>query len=111
MSRRLAKSGAGLSYPAATITAMDSQGHVVHTWSGRACRLPISRPQFQSLLNFVDEMLAMQGCDNTHAHAQTWARAHGVPWAGLSRGLRSLGGFCDCEIGMNAAADDGEDEI
>jgi hypothetical protein len=88
---------------------MESQGHIVHTWSGRACRLPVSRVQFQSLLSFVDEMLAMQGCDNTLAHAQTWARAHTVPWAGLSRGLRSLGAFCDCEIGMNAAADDGDD--
>jgi hypothetical protein len=60
-----------MSYPAATITGMESQGHIVHTWSGRACRLPVSRAQFESLLNFVDEMLAMQGCDNTLAHAQT----------------------------------------
>jgi hypothetical protein len=100
----------GLSYPAARITGMESQGHIVHTWSGRACRLPVSAAQFQSLLNFIDEMLAMQGCDNTLAHAQTWARAHGVPWSGLSRGLRSLGGFCDCEIGMNAARDNGAEE-
>ena len=71
--------------------------------------MPINAAQFQSLLNFVDEMLAMQGCDNTLAHAQTWARAHGVSWAGLSRGLRSLGGFCDCEIGMNASADSGDE--
>ena len=89
---------------------MESQGHIVHTWSGRACRLPISAERFESLLNFVDEMLAMQGCDNTLSHAQTWARAHGVPWAGLSRALRSLGGFCDCEIGMNAAAEGDEEE-
>jgi hypothetical protein len=89
---------------------MESQGHIVHTWSGRACRLPISAAQFRSLLNFVEEMLAMQGCDNTLAHAQTWARAHGVAWAGLSRGLRSLGGFCDCEIGMNAARDSAEED-
>ena len=94
---------AALSYPTGTIAGMESQGHIVHTWSGRACRLPISPAQFQSLLGFVDEMLAMQGCDNTLAQAQTWARAHGVPWAALSRGLRSLGGFCDCEIGMNAS--------
>jgi hypothetical protein len=81
---------------------------IVYTWSGRPCRLPVSRAQFRSLLNYLDEMLAMQGCDNTLSSAQTWARAHGVPWATLSRGLRSLGGFCDCEIGLNAVADPDE---
>ena len=95
-----------MSYPTATIPPMDtSQGHLVHTFSGRACRLPISREQFRSLLNYIDEMLAMQGCDNTLSHSQAWARAHGVGWARLSRALRTVGGFCDCEIGLNTVSD------
>lgn len=89
---------------------MDTQGYVVHTWSGRAYRLPVSRAQFRSLLNFIEEMLAMQGCDNTLSHAQTWARAHRVAWGGLSRGLRSLGGFCDCEVGLNTVTGSDLDE-
>ena len=78
-----------------------SQGHVVRAWNGQAFRLPIDRDQYSSLLNFVEEMLAMQGCDNSLSHSETWARAHKVGWAKLGRALRSLGGFCDCEIGMN----------
>jgi hypothetical protein len=90
-------------------------GHTVRTWSGQAYEMPIDRAQFRSLLNYVEEMLAMQGCDNTLAHAQTWARAHGVAWSRLGPTLRSLGGFCDCEIAMNIAQeyddpDDGWDE-
>lgn len=80
-----------------------TSGHIVHTASGLAYRLPIDRDQFRSLLSYVDEMLAIRGCDNTLQHAQTWARAHDIGWARLSRSLRGLGGFCDCEIGMNVA--------
>jgi hypothetical protein len=87
---------------------MDS--HIVHTASGRAYRLPIDRDRFRSLLRFVDEMCALQGCDNTLTHAQTWARANGVPWSSLGRSLRALGGFCDCEIGMNVAEEDADTE-
>ncbi len=81
-------------------------GHVVHTGSGRAVRLPVSGDQFRSLMSYLDEMTAMQGCDNTLRHAEGWARAHGVGWGRLARSLRGLGGFCDCEVGMNLAADD-----
>ena len=86
-----------------------SAGHTVRTWSGRTCHLPITRDEFRSLLRFVEEMLAIRGCDNTLSHAQTWARAYGVPWARLARGLRGIGGFCDCEIGMNVV-EEGSDE-
>lgn len=82
---------------------MESNQYIVYTASGRACRLPIDRDRFRSLLRYVDEMCAMQGCDNTLQHAETWARANGVSWSVLFRGLRGLGGFCDCEIGMNVA--------
>jgi len=87
-----------------------SPGHTVHTWSGRAHRLPITEGQFRSLLKYVEEMIAMRGCDNTLDHAQTWARANGVSWARLSRTLRALGGFCDCEIALNVAEESDDDE-
>jgi hypothetical protein len=102
-----------LSDPGVSIGGMEgnqSQGHIVRTWAGRAHRLPMSRDQYGSLLNYVEEMIAMQGCDNTLSHAETWARAHQVSWAKLSRSLRSLGGFCDCEVGMNTVADAPDDE-
>ena len=92
------------------MTGMESQGHIVHTWSGRMHRMPINRAQFESLLKYLEELIAMQGCDNTLSHAQTWARAHGVPWASLSRSLRSLGGFCDCEVGLNSVSYGDDDD-
>lgn len=82
----------------------------MRTWSGRICHLPITQDQFRSLLRFVEEMLAMRGCDNTLSHAQTWARAYGVPWARLARSLRGIGGFCDCEIGMNVVEEGADEE-
>jgi hypothetical protein len=86
---------------------MDTEGsrtdHVVHTGSGRAIRLPISRAQLTSLMSYVETMLSLQGCDNTLHHAEAWARAHGVAWGRLGRSLRGSGGFCDCEVGMNLA--------
>jgi hypothetical protein len=87
-----------------------SQGHVVRTWNGQAYRLPIDRDQYSSLLSFVEEMLAMQGWDNTLSHAETWARAHKISWPRLGRALRSLGGFCDCEVGMNVVGDEPDED-
>ena len=87
---------------------MEFPHHVGHSASGRAYRLPIDQVRFRSLLRYVDELCTLQGCDNTLSHAETWARANGVSWPALARGLRALGGFCDCEIGMNVAGD-GED--
>ena len=83
-----------------------NERHTVYAASGRPYRLPIDAAQFRSLLLYVDEMCALHGCDNTLTHAHTWARANGVPWASLSGSLRSLGGFCDCEVGMNVAESD-----
>jgi hypothetical protein len=87
-----------------------SPGHTVRTWSGRAYRLPIDQQQFHSLLTYVEEMIAMRGCDNTLEHAQTWARAHDIAWGRLGRTLRGLGGFCDCEIAMNVVEDQDPEE-
>jgi len=33
-----------------------------------------------------------------------------VSWARLSRTLRGLGGFCDCEIALNVADEPEDDE-
>jgi hypothetical protein len=81
----------------------ESPGHTVHTASGRSVRVPLTPAQFRSLMAYAEEMIVMSGCDNTLHHAEAWARAHGVAWGRLSRSLRGLGGFCDCEVAMNIA--------
>jgi Protein of unknown function (DUF2695) len=68
-------------------------------------QLPIDQDQCRSLFRYLNETIALQGCDNTLHHAQSWAEAHGVPWGRLARALRGLGGFCDCEVLMNVSAD------
>ena len=85
-------------------------GATVHTASGRRVRMPISRPQLRSLIAYVEEVVMLQGCDNTLTLAEGWARAHGVAWGRLARSLRSLGGFCDCEVAMNVGAGELDDE-
>lgn len=90
--------------------ANESTGHVVRMASGRSVRMPIDGDQFTSLVRYLDEMIAMQGCDNTLHHAEAWARAHKVGWGRLARSLRGMGGFCDCEVGMNVALGDAREE-
>jgi hypothetical protein len=80
-----------------------SAGHTVHSASGRAIRLPITPAQFRSLICYAEDMIAMLGCDSTLHHTEAWARAHGVAWGRLARALRGIGGFCDCEVGINVA--------
>jgi hypothetical protein len=57
--------------------------------------------QLRSLIGYLDQVVAVQGCDNTLRHAQTWARTNRVDWAALGRTLRGRGAFCDCEVPLN----------
>jgi Protein of unknown function (DUF2695) len=75
------------------------RGYVVHTGSGRAVPLPVDRAQLRSLSHYLDGMVGLLGCDHSLSHAEAWARAHQVRWGRLARSVRSLGAFCDCEVG------------
>ncbi|MCB9570843.1 MAG: DUF2695 domain-containing protein [Kofleriaceae bacterium] len=52
------------------------------------------------------EKLMVRGCDNTARATAAWAMRAGVDRALLYQALASRGGYCDCEVLMNAASED-----
>jgi hypothetical protein len=55
-----------------------------------------------SLAQSIDAGLHARGCDGTLRAAKAWARRENVRWAWLRRRLEDRGGFCDCEVLLNA---------
>ena len=53
----------------------------------------------------VADLLAA-GCDHTPRLTAAWARRAGIEPAELYQALAARGGFCDCEVLLNAARDD-----
>jgi hypothetical protein len=51
----------------------------------------------------------LRGCDNTARKTASWAARAGVDRATLYQALASRGGYCDCEVLMNAASQDDEE--
>lgn len=48
--------------------------------------------------------LEAQFCDGTLRATDDWCRANGANW--VARWVEKRGGFCDCEVLMNAFGDD-----
>lgn len=56
----------------------------------------------ECLVCFVLSSVERAGCDNTLRWARTYRDAVAPDDHGLERRLEALGGYCDCEILMNA---------
>lgn len=56
-----------------------------------------------------DESVLITGCDGTAGLTGRWARSADVDRALLYQALAARGGYCDCEVLMNAA--DNDDEV
>lgn len=56
-----------------------------------------------------DGRVLVTGCDGTTRLTSAWAQRAGVDRPRLYQALASRGGFCDCEVLMNAAERDGHD--
>jgi Protein of unknown function (DUF2695) len=69
--------------------------------------LALSRAQRVSLGQAIDVGLGGRGCDGTLRATEAWARRESLPWEPLRRGLEDHGGFCDCEVVLNALAPPG----
>ena len=54
----------------------------------------------------ADERVLVTGCDGTTRQTAAWAARAGVDRARLYQALASRGGYCDCEVVMNASSDD-----
>jgi tetratricopeptide (TPR) repeat protein len=66
-----------------------------------AAKLPSPPPAAQQLT---------AGCDHTPGIATEWAERHGVDVVDLYQAMATRGGFCDCEVVLNAAQKD-DDEL
>ena len=53
--------------------------------------------------------MLITGCDGTTRLTSAWAQRAGVDRPRLYQALASRGGYCDCEVLMNAAESDGHD--
>ncbi|GGU65910.1 DUF2695 domain-containing protein [Lentzea flava] len=73
----------------------------------RTAGLPLDREQLTALVEFVDVLVAEEGCDHTLRHTERWVNEHGLAWDPIADALAELGGYCDCEVVMNC----GQEEV
>ena len=67
----------------------------------RLARMPMPRHALESLLNWLEEQVPVQGCDQSTRLTKTWLQDHGYPVAIAEMALLAQGGGCDCEILLN----------
>lgn len=64
--------------------------------------LPISRENFQSLFDFLDEELEKNGCDDGLKLTKQFLETnHVTNIEEIENWLKENGGFCDCEVLYN----------
>jgi Protein of unknown function (DUF2695) len=61
----------------------------------------LTREQLADLVEFVDALVAEEGCDHKFRHTRRWADEHRRAWNPIASALEDLGAFCDCEVVMN----------
>ena len=64
--------------------------------------LPVPAPIMMAMFGFVESRLAESGCDNTLRYTQEFIRSHNLLEDALVAWLEDHGGYCDCEVLMNA---------
>ena len=64
--------------------------------------LPVPAPVLKALFNYVDSRLDSVECDHTLRHARYFIRNHELSEDGIVSWLENHGGYCDCEVVMNA---------
>ena len=71
----------------------------------RLARMPLDRPDLEGLIDFLDDVVAANGCDHTTRNAKDWLAQHRQPLASTLTALLAQGGGCDCEIVVNVEPD------
>lgn len=64
--------------------------------------LPVAVPVLKALFNYVDSRLDSAECDHTLRHVRDFIRSRKLPEDGVVGWLENNGGYCDCEVVMNA---------
>lgn len=63
----------------------------------------LTKNQSEQLLNYLDEILEKTTCNNTLRFTMQWLQSNLPPEKidGVLAELRTMGGYCDCEVLMN----------
>jgi hypothetical protein len=69
--------------------------------------LPLNADQLRDLLAFLDEQIFSLGipCDHSLGRTAAWAEREQLNVADVVAGVRSFGGYCDCEVASNVTLD------
>lgn len=84
-------------------------GVVERRWLFGALQLDLSERARARFGELPPRQVLPSGCDHTANLAAAWAERAGVDRLALFRALADRGGFCDCEICLNASSQDDED--
>ncbi|MFC5993473.1 DUF2695 domain-containing protein [Pseudonocardia hispaniensis] len=74
-------------------------------WPSRPA-LGLGPAQAAALAHAIEEGVAERGCDGTLRAARNWALRAGTNWTELQKRLCERGGYCDCEVLLNALEPD-----
>jgi hypothetical protein len=66
-------------------------------------RFPLPEENLDELFAAVAAALEGAECDNTLKHTRAWIAANYLPADPIVEWLEGHGGYCDCEVLMNAA--------
>lgn len=67
--------------------------------------------KYNDLFNDLHDKLSHGSCDHTLKHAKEYSERHGLDFEELSDVLQEMGGYCDCEVLINAAGRIDGDEV
>lgn len=62
----------------------------------------LTKAQLDELLDHVEDRLRVEPCDNSLRHARRFLADHGFDVRTVTAWLNRHGGYCDCEVLMNA---------
>lgn len=66
-------------------------------------RFPLADESLESMFKAVETAVTEHGCDNSHLQTRRWLSENRHPVEEVVAWLRRHGGYCDCEVVMNAA--------
>lgn len=75
---------------------------VDHDRAMAAARADLSDAELDSLLDHLEQRLPETGCRSTLGHTERWALREGRDPTDIMDWARRQGGYCDCELLMNA---------
>jgi len=69
--------------------------------ANRLSWMPISRPQLESLIEWLDTELSNEGCNHDMSLSSSWLERNNCPVHPTLMALLAHGGGCDCEVVLN----------